>query len=104
MIDDDEVDCLEPARTVLTRLGQAVPADIEVRRGKRPSVIGRGIMLAQKITGRHLSRVYRWGYPRERRGYNGVIPHEDAQKLLDYAGKHGIKLRPEDFFAARGKR
>lgn len=99
---DDDPICLEPARTVLTRLGEANgDKALSLRRGPKPSIIGLGVKLAKKITGRNLSRVYRWGYPRERDGYDGYIPHEDAEKLLAYAAKHGIDLRPDDFFVNR---
>ena len=99
---DDEPICLEPARTVLTRLGEA-QRDLwaEPRMGRKPSIVGMGIRLAKRITGRNLARVYRWGYPRERDGYDGYIPYADAEKILAYAAKHNIDIAADDFFVAR---
>lgn len=72
---------LEPARSVLAKIG--------------------GVDVAAKITGKHVSRVYRWTYPRERGGTGGVVPHDDATKLLDHAKQNDIDLRADDFFAAQ---
>lgn len=52
-----------------------------------------------EITGRDLSRVYRWMYPADRGGSNGRIPYDEADKLLKYAAKNGITLEPGEFFA-----
>jgi hypothetical protein len=54
------------------------------------------------ITGKHVTRVYRWTYPKAKGGTNGVIPHEDARKLLAHAKSAGIELQPADFFAEAG--
>lgn len=93
---DDRPIYLEPAASVLTILGEATCAPTK---GPKPTVIGRGVKLAQQVTGRNISRVYRWLYPKEKRGYGGHIPYEDAEKLLAYARKHEIPLGPEHFFA-----
>lgn len=94
--------CLEPARTVFLRLGETQSKTASVPQlGRRSSVVGLGIKLAKQITGRNLSRVYRWGYPRERDGYDGYIPYQDAEKILSYAAKHGIDLSADDFFVGR---
>lgn len=69
---------LEPARTVIEKIG--------------------GADAVAKVTGRNVSRVYRWMYPRERGGTDGVIPHLEARKLLDHAAANGIALSPNDFF------
>lgn len=69
---------LEPASTVLAKIG--------------------GVEVASKVTGKHVSRVYRWTYPREKGGTGGVIPHDDATKLLKYAGENSIPLTAADFF------
>lgn len=75
MSDDDKLD---PAKTVLTKIG--------------------GVDVAARVTGKHVSRVYRWTYPREKGGTGGVVPHDDATKLLEYAKANGIALDAGDFF------
>jgi hypothetical protein len=69
---------LEPASTVLAKIG--------------------GVEVAASITGKHVSRIYRWTYPREKGGTGGVIPHEDATKLLKHASENNIPLSASDFF------
>lgn len=65
------------------------------------SVIGKiGIDKVAEITGKHVSRVYRWMYPKERGGTGGLIPQADAPALLAYAKANGIKLSKGDFFPA----
>lgn len=71
---------LEPAKTVIEKIG--------------------GADAVAKVTGRDVSRVYRWMYPRERGGTGGVIPHPEARKLLEHAAANDIALAPGDFFAA----
>lgn len=73
------MDHLEPAKSVIAKVGG-------------PDVVAR-------ITGRNVTRVYRWMYPPERGGTGGVIPHDEARKLLDYAAQQQIALTPADFFA-----
>ncbi len=64
------------------------------------SVIAKiGIEKVSAITGKHVSRVYRWMYPKERGGTGGRVPQEEAEKLLAYAKEHKINLKPADFFA-----
>ncbi|CAK01387.1 hypothetical protein predicted by Glimmer/Critica [Bartonella tribocorum CIP 105476] len=47
----------------------------------------------------HVSAVYKWTYPFEKReGKGGIIPAKYQIVLLNYAREHGIDLRPEDFF------
>ncbi len=47
----------------------------------------------------HVSAVYKWTYPFEKReGKGGIIPAKYQIMLLNYAREHGIDLRPEDFF------
>ncbi|WP_409362157.1 hypothetical protein ACRPOS_006155 [Bartonella heixiaziensis] len=47
----------------------------------------------------HVSAVYKWTYPFEKReGKGGIIPAKYQVMLLTYAREHGIDLRPEDFF------
>lgn len=69
---------LDPARTVIDRIG--------------------GPEVAAKATGRHPSRVRRWMYPREVGGTGGTIPPSCAARLLEYAQRHRLPLKPEHFF------
>lgn len=69
---------LDPARSVIAKLG--------------------GPDAVRAITGKSLSRIYRWMYPADRGGTDGVIPHVDARKMLDHAKANGIDLSPADFF------
>jgi len=68
---------LEPARSVVAKLGTRVVAE---------------------VTGKHVSRIYRWMAPREKGGTGGFIPHEDANALIEYARAEGVDLSPGDFF------
>lgn len=73
---------LEPAKTVIARVG--------------------GVDKAAAITGKHVSRIYRWMYGKERGGTGGFVPHEDAVKLLEAAASESLPLAPADFFAIGG--
>lgn len=53
-----------------------------------------------EITGRDISRVYRWMYPADRGGSNGRIPYDEAEKLLKHAAENGIPLVHSEFFGA----
>jgi len=44
------------------------------------------------------TNVYRWNYPRKKSGNNGLVRGRYQKPLLDYARKHGIDLKPADFF------
>jgi transposase len=70
---------LDPARTIIDKIG---------------------IDKVAEITGKHVSRVYRWMYPKERGGTGGLIPQSDAPALLRHAQANGIDLTPGDFFPA----
>jgi hypothetical protein len=64
------------------------------------SVIAKiGIGEVSAITGKHISRVYRWMYPRHRGGTGGIIPQADAFRLLAHARATGLDLKPDDFFS-----
>lgn len=56
-----------------------------------------GVETAAKVTGKHISRVYRWTYPASRGGTGGIIPHIDAIKLLDHARGESLPLSEADF-------
>lgn len=70
---------MEPAKSILSRIG---------------------FEAAAKVTGKHISRVYRWTYPASRGGTGGIIPHADAMKLLEYARTEGVPLGEADFMKA----
>ncbi|TAV98474.1 hypothetical protein ELI24_08790 [Rhizobium ruizarguesonis] len=69
---------LEPAKSIIAKIG---------------------IDKVSELTGKHVSRVYRWMYSKERGGTGGFIPNADAPALLAYAKANGIQLSAEDFFA-----
>lgn len=71
---------LNPAKSVIEKIG--------------------GAETASRVTGKHISRVYRWTYPASRGGTGGVVPHDDAIKLLDYARENSITLTADDFMQA----
>lgn len=71
---------MEPAKSILDRIGYAKAAE---------------------LTGKHISRVYRWTYPSGvREGTGGVIPHADAIKLLEYSRANDLGLTEADFMKA----
>lgn len=59
-----------------------------------------GVETAASVTGKHISRVYRWTYPASRGGTGGVIPHADALKLLAHARQEGLALDETSFLRA----
>lgn len=59
-----------------------------------------GVVRVSEITGRHISRVYRWMAGKEQGGTGGVIPQGEASKLLAQAKLEGIDLQASEFFAA----
>lgn len=69
---------LEPAKSIIAKAG--------------------GVETVAGITGKHISRIYRWMQPREKGGTGGVVPHDDATKLLQHAAATGVDLKPSDFF------
>lgn len=94
---------LDPARTILEKLGRTGDDDTQAAAaGRQSSAIGRGVKRAQEITGRDHSLIYRWMYPKSHRGRGGIVPHGDAQKILAWARKHKVKLSAEDFFSQAG--
>lgn len=68
---------LDPAKTIIAALG--------------------GVEAVAKITGKHVSRVYRWMASKERGGTDGLIPIEQALKLLRHARTNGVPLSADDF-------
>ncbi|MCX5569629.1 hypothetical protein [Kaistia nematophila] len=69
---------LDPARSVIAKLG--------------------GPEVVRTITGKSLTRIYRWMYPASRGGTDGIIPHLEARKMLEHAKANDIALTPLDFF------
>jgi len=67
---------LDPARSVIAKIG---------------------IEKVAEVTGKHVSRVYRWMYTREKGGTGGFIPPEDAKALLAWARGNGISLSASEF-------
>ena len=59
-----------------------------------------GIKKVREWLGVNLSTVYRFTYPRERSGTDGIIPAHHQVVLLRKAQEHGIDLGPADFFVA----
>lgn len=59
-----------------------------------------GIDNAASVTGKHVSRIYRWTYPTSRGGTGGIIPHADALKILGFARENNIPLSEADFLRA----
>lgn len=57
-----------------------------------------GIETMHAVTGKHVSRIYRWMYSKERGGTGGIIPQADAASVLAYARANEIDLSPADFF------
>lgn len=41
-----------------------------------------GIETMHAVTGKHVSRIYRWMYSKERGGTGGIIPQADAASVL----------------------
>ena len=57
-----------------------------------------GVEAVAATTGKHISRIYRWTYPRDRGGTGGLIPPADAQKILRAARERGLDITASDFF------
>jgi hypothetical protein len=71
---------LEPAKSIIAKIG---------------------INKVSELTGKHVSRVYRWMYAKEAGGTGGFIPNADVAALLAYAKENGIDLTAADFFSVR---
>lgn len=53
-----------------------------------------------EICGVHVTRVYRWTYPKARGGSDGLVPTRHQGQLLAGARQRGVNLSPDDFFAS----
>lgn len=72
---------MEPAQSIIQKLG------------------GEGAVAA--ITGTASTAPYRWQYPRNKGGTDGLIPQKHHRTLLDYARENGIALSAVDFLSHR---
>lgn len=58
-----------------------------------------GAYTLAKIIDIDVTQIYRWTYPKDKGGTNGVIPTKHQQTLLTKAKEFGVDVKPEDFFA-----
>lgn len=42
------------------------------------------------------NEVYRWNYPKDRKGCDGRVPHQHQAAILKAAKRLKLKLKPED--------
>lgn len=70
-------DALEPANTIISRFG--------------------GPDRVMEITGASRTRVYRWTQPKAAGGTGGIIPMQQAVKLLRHAREHGVAISADEF-------
>ena len=57
-----------------------------------------GVSAVARLTGRTSSWVYKWTYPKDRNGRDGLVPYEDAERLLAAARRGEVDIAPSDFF------
>lgn len=74
-------DHLEPARSIISRLG--------------------GVDTVAEATRRSRTRVFRWMYPQDRGGTGGLIPQREIPRLIELARSTGIELDANDFLPAQ---
>lgn len=70
---------LDPAKSVIAKAG--------------------GVDAVATITGKHISRVYRWMLPPAKGGTGGTIPSKPAKAILLHAETEGLPITAADFFA-----
>lgn len=58
-----------------------------------------GATKVARITGRNVTRVFRWALSKEAGGTGGTVPTDAARKLLEHATRSGIDLTPDQFLA-----
>lgn len=61
-----------------------------------------GQMMVAKETGISFQEVYRWNYPKERRGTAGRVPHQHQETILVAAKRLKLKLQPADLVMVPG--
>ena len=59
-----------------------------------------GFRAVAEMTGRDVTRVHRWTYPKERGGTGGRIPSDMQDRLLAEANRRGLPLGPQHFFSS----
>lgn len=69
---------LNPAHKIITKLG-----------GEK--AVAEQLGLSESV-------VYRWAYPRDRRGTGGLIPARHIKPLIEIARARGKRLTLQDFF------
>lgn len=90
--------------------GRQIGANAEVdpfeRRSQAERVIARfgnarrlARIMAAAGEPRHYSQIYRWTYPKERGGCDGVVPSSAWRAIRAAARLDGVLLREEDFDA-----
>ena len=57
-----------------------------------------GPEVVSKITGRHISNVYRWATPKDQGGTGGIIPTVPARLILAFAKRERLNITGLDFF------
>ncbi|MBN9568737.1 MAG: hypothetical protein J0H79_14145 [Alphaproteobacteria bacterium] len=78
-----------PAQRVITKCGKGD--------------FSKGLRVVAAWTGKHITRVQRWTYPKARGGTGGLIPTQEQQVILTAALREGIALDPADFFFTGGE-
>lgn len=61
-----------------------------------------GYRTVARITGKHVTRVYSWTYPKEKGGTGGTIPMAVAIELLEHAQQAKLPLSAQDFLVQPG--
>jgi len=56
-----------------------------------------GVSRLSKATGIEATTIYRWSYPKEKRGSEGRVPARYHAQIWDAAKRLGIKLKKSDF-------
>lgn len=59
-----------------------------------------GVKKTAEICGRTETWVRKWTYPKSRSGRGGLVPHEDAEKILEAASRGEVDVTADDFFEA----
>lgn len=68
---------MQPAKTIIDKLG--------------------GEAVVSRVTQTAFTAPYRWQYPRDKGGTDGLIPQKHHRTLIDYAREQGIDLKAEEF-------
>ena len=57
-----------------------------------------GFEATARITGRSISIVHRWTYPKDKSGTGGHIPYPSQVEILKAAKRGEVDVSPADFF------